>query len=281
MSATAIDFTYRYPFASGLSESRQGLGLSLATCGVSHDHPHFFDGRMREPQLVGRLLLGVSEVVTTHYFLPRPPLIDPVVTSSAAMLRVEGFSGCCGVYARADLPAEAFDRDIQGKGTTNVDFNSPMRAALSRLREHDEVRLAVGRNELALERGDEVVIEKKVTLPVRWVKGFSEVQAYQPALVQRLEVSPAEARQLIRSLPRGGVPKRPSYVVQSGRALRISQRESPGAIRVSGLHRLRVLEPLLLRAKCLTIWSDEDTGTSAWEIQYPTGRFFLMLSPEL
>ena len=60
MSAAAIDFTYRYPFASGLSDSKQGLGLTLATCGLSHEHPHFFDGRMREPQVVGCLLLAVS-----------------------------------------------------------------------------------------------------------------------------------------------------------------------------------------------------------------------------
>jgi len=156
LSAAAIAFTYRYSFASGLSDSKQELGLTLATCGLSHEHPHFSDGQMREPQVVGCLLLAVSEVARTHYFLPRPPLVDPVVTSNEAVLRFEGFSGFCGVYARADLSAQAFDRDIQGWGTTNVDFNNPMRTALSRPRDGDEVRLAVGREEVALERGEEL-----------------------------------------------------------------------------------------------------------------------------
>ena len=71
------------------------------------------------------MLLVLSDVVRTHFFLPQPALLDPVVTSNEAMLRFEGFSGCCGVYARVDLPAEAFDSDIQGRGTTNVDFNNP------------------------------------------------------------------------------------------------------------------------------------------------------------
>ncbi len=75
--------------------------------------------------------------------------------------------------------------------------------------------------------------------------------------------------------------KHPSYVVQSGRALRVSPRESPGAIQVSGLHRLRVLEPMLPRAGGLAVWSGEETGTSAWEVRFPTERLLLMLSPEL
>lgn len=281
MTSAALDFTYRYPFASGLGDTGRGPGLELATCGLSHDHPHFFEGRMRQPRVVGDMLLGLSDVVRTHFFLPRPPLMDPVITSSESMLRLEGFSGCCGVYARVDLPAEAFDQDIQGRGTTNVDFNNPLRATLTRLRDRDEVRLAVGRDKLALTRGDESVLEKKVKLPIRWIKGFSEVQAYQPGLCLAFEVSAADARPLLRSLPQGGAPKRPSYVVRSGRALRISQRESPGAVRVSGLHRLRILQTLLAQARFMRIWTDADTGISGWEIVFDAGRFFLMLSPEI
>ncbi len=61
MSVAAIDFTYRYPFASGMSDSDHGLGLSLATCGRSHERPYFFDGRIREPLVVGYLLLAEGE----------------------------------------------------------------------------------------------------------------------------------------------------------------------------------------------------------------------------
>jgi hypothetical protein len=40
-------------------------------------------------------------------------------------------------------------------------------------------------------------------LPVRWIKGFSEVQAYQPRMTPFFELSPLEIRELMRGLPRG------------------------------------------------------------------------------
>ena len=98
------------------------------------------------------MLLVLNQVVRTHFFLQRPPNLDPVVTSSESVIRFEGFSGCCGVYARIDLSSDAFDSEIQGRGTTNVDFNDRMRAELLRIRDTDEVRLSVGASELALRR---------------------------------------------------------------------------------------------------------------------------------
>lgn len=282
MSASGVlDFTYQYPFASTVEETDTGAALQLATCGAHHEHPHFFDGRLYEPRVVADMLLVLAEVVRTHFFVNRPALLDPVVTSSEAMLRFEGFSGCCGVYARVDLPADAFDGDIQSRGTTNVDFNSPMRSALSRLRDRENVRLSVGRQGVTLTRDDEAVVEKKVKLPVRWIKGFSEVQAYQPGLELRTEVSAVEARRFIQGLSRGGGAKRIQFVTQMGKSLRLSSREKPGAVPLSGTNRVRVLEPLLTKAKNLRLWSDGTAGTSAWEVEFFTGRFFLMLSPEL
>jgi hypothetical protein len=281
VTATALDFTYRYAFPSTVGERDGGIGLTLATCGARHEQPHFFRGRLLRPHEMGAMLLVLCEVVRTHFFLPRPANLDPVVTSSEAMLRFEGFSGCCGVYARVDLPAEAFDCDVQKHGTTNVDFNNPMRAALVRLRDHENTRLSVGADRVELTQGAECVVEKKVKLPIRWIKGFSEVQVYQPTMALKLEAPAAEARKFIRSLPRSGSPKQPSFVVPSGRALRLSQREARGAVRFCGTHRVRVLEPLLGMAKSLRLWADEKSGVTGWEVLFKSGRFFLTLSPEV
>jgi hypothetical protein len=281
MAAAALDFTHRYAYPSAVVEAPQGKGLVLATCGARHEQPHFFDGVVREPRVVGDMLLALTDVVRTHFFRPMPANLDPVVTSNEEMIRFEGFSGCCGVYARVDLSAQAFDSEIQGRGTTNVDFNEPMRASLMRLNDSEQVRLAVGREGVSLHRGDEQVVEKKVKLPIRWVKGFSEVQVYQPGLTLSLEVPGAEARRFVQSLPSSSAPKRPSFVVRTGRALRLSQRETRDAIRVSGVHRLRVLEPLMRKALGLRVWADANTGTSLWEVLYEHGRFSLMLSPEI
>ncbi len=281
MSA-ALDFTYQYGFASRVEPSPQGKPrLSLATCNADHARPYFFEGRVRQPKIMGEMLFALSDVVRTHFFLPRPALLDPVLTSNEGLLRLEGFSGCCGVYARVDLPAEAFDGECLGRGTTNVDFNAPMRNALMRLRDSEDVHFAVGADEVVLSKGSEKAVEKKVKLPLRWLKGFSEVQAYQPRLELKMEVSAAEALRFIRTLPKAAKPKMPSYAVSEGRSIRLSQRPQKGAVTLLGTHRVKVIEPLLVRAKSLKVWADDDSGASAWEVCYATGSFFLMISPEV
>lgn len=281
-AAPILDYTYRYPFASIVDKQDNGaMGLKLSTCDAKQQSPHFFEGKLLHPRECGDMLLVLSDVVRTHFFLPRPALLDPVVTSNERLLRFEGFSGCCGVYARVDLKQESFDAELVGRGTTNVDFNNPMRAALSRLRNNEDARLSVGAEAVTLERGGDAVVEKKVKLPVRWLKGFSEVQAYQPQLAMRIEVPGSEARRFIRSLPKAGAPKRPSFVVQTGNALRLSQREARGSVRLLGTHRVRVLEPLMAGCKSLRIWTDDGAGTSAWEVITEAGALFLMVSPEV
>lgn len=281
MSA-ALDFTYQYAFPSGVAANQNGRPqLSLATCDANLKAPHFFDGRVRQPRVLGEMLYTLSDVVRTHFFLPMPANLDPVLTSNEELLRLEGFSGCCGVYARVDLPAEAFDGECLGRGTTNVDFNTPMRNALLRLRDEEDVRFAVGADEVALSRGHEKTVEKKVKLPLRWIKGFSEVQAYQPRLELRMEVSAAEALKFVRTLPSASKPRMPSYAISAGRSIRLSQRPQKGAVPIFGTHRVKVIEALLPRAQSLRVWSDDDSGASAWEVRYAVGSFFLMISPEV
>jgi hypothetical protein len=193
--SAAIDFTYRYAFASQVAPSGAGRPqLSLATCDAHQAHPYFFEGRLRHPRMMGEMLHVLSDVVRTHFFLPRPEILDPVLTSNEDILRLEGFSGCCGVYARVDLPASAFDGERHGRGTTNVDFNAEMRSALLRLRDDEDVAFAVGAEEVVLSRGNQRTVEKKVKLPLRWIKGFSEVQAYQPRLEPRPTPCASSAR---------------------------------------------------------------------------------------
>lgn len=279
--AAAIDYTYRYPFPSALEETSSGASLSLATFTRGAENPYFFDGRMRDPRVLADMFLVLTDVVRTHFFMPMPVIMDPVLTSNDSMLRMEGFSGCCGVYARVDMSRDAFQGDVKERGTTNVDFNDPMRAALRKIRAQDEVRFAVGAEEVALEVADESVVEKKVKLPIRWIKGFSEVQAYQPRLELKYELPAAKALQLIRSMPSTAQPKTPSWVVGRSGSVRLSQRKQPGAVRILGTHRVRVLEPLIVNADTLRVWADDDSGTSAWEVVSETERLFLLISPEV
>lgn len=279
--STSIPHTYRYAYASQVAANDLGRPqLSLATSNSDLTQPHFFDGRARAPRELGQMLYTLSDVVRTHFFKQVPALLDPVVTSNEALLRLEGFSGCAGVYARVDLPRESFSGETFGRGTTNVDFNQPMRNALMRLRDGDDVDFAVGKDEVVLSKGGTATVEKKVNLPLRWIKGFSEVQNYQPHLDLKFDIPAPEALRFIRSLPKSSRPKLMSYAVSSGRGLRLSQRPARGSIRFSGTHRIKVLEPLLPQAKSLRVWADDESGTSAWEVVLPSGGFFLMLSPE-
>ena len=280
MAASALAFTYRYPYASGVVAAPRAQTLQLATCSAGDEHPHFFHGRIEQPRSVADMLLALLDVVRTHYFLPRLPQMDPVVTSNDAMLRFEGFSGCCGVYVRVDLETAGLAAERRGRGTTNVDFNLPMRAALMRLQDRERVEFSVGREAFALAHGESRVVEKKVRLPLRWIKGFSEVQAYLPRLVLRADINGAEARRFARSLPLASAPRQPSFVVPSASGLRLSQRPATGAVEISGVHRLRTLPGLAQRAERLRIWSDPATGASAWEVVFPVGRVTLLVSPE-
>jgi len=160
------------------------------------------------------------------------------------MLRFEGFSTCCGVYSRVDLRPDAFDVDLRGKGTTNVDFNERMRTALRRLTNRDDAAFQIGGRGVALVKGSEKIIERKVKLPVRWIKGFCEVQAYQPRLTPRYELTPLEARDLFRALPKANS-RIGCFVAKTGRAYRMTPTPKAGAVRVDGADRVRVLEPLL------------------------------------
>lgn len=116
---------------------------------------------------------------------------------------------------------------------------------------------------------------------MRWLKGFSEVQAYQLRLNLKMEVSGADALRFIRGLPKNAKPKMPSYIVSVGKSLRLSQRAQKGAVRILGTNRLKTIEPLLPRATKIRVWFDDDQGTSGWEVCFPVGSFFLLISPEI
>ena len=245
MTIETLEYTYDYAFASRVDEGC----IQLAACGGSVTGAHFFRGQLRHPRIIGDLLGTLATVVRTHFWEARPPNRDPVVTSSPAMLRLEGFSGCCSVYARVDLDERAFASAQQTYGTTNVDFNEPMRRELARLVEGEHAELSVGRETVVLRRGDQTVHERKVALPIRWIKAFGEVQVYQSQLVRQFEIPAAELRRLLANLPRNA--RQMMYVVPAGKTVHVSQRPAPGAVPLGGAGRLRVLQPLLPTAERL------------------------------
>ncbi|GAA2255576.1 SWIM zinc finger domain-containing protein [Streptomyces amakusaensis] len=281
-----------YARPSALESGAAGRLLGLETSGGltpagAQPHPTFFSGFLSSPQTAARGLLAVADVAAARYHDPTPrPLLDPVVTGNGDRLRFESFSGCCGVYARLDVLREGLDGAETGHGTTNVDVNNPLREALSRMTGDSPLHLRVGPGELAVTTLDGSVVEKKVPLPERWLRGFAEAQVATAGFDLRAELPAAEAVRFLRSLPRpsaGRASRGVSWVIASGRTLRPTTRPVPGAICLPGPERLAALQRVLRQAVALRVYgplaTDGVASSAAWEVVLPGMRLTLTLSP--
>src|SRR5262245_23693002 len=180
-------YSYQRPSALDLPAARLGLETSggVTTTGLVAN-PRFFTGFLAAPEQAAAGLLAVADVAQARYFNPQlTRLRDPVVTCGGDRLRFESFSGCCGVYARLDVLSGALDGEVHERGTTNVDVNGPLREALARVGPGDPLRLTVGPDELAVTTLDGQVVERKVPLPERWLRGLAEVQVLASRFDQR------------------------------------------------------------------------------------------------
>jgi hypothetical protein len=102
----------------------------------------------------------------------------------------------------------------------------------------DPLHLAVGPDELAVTTLDGPVVEKKVPLPERWLRGFAEVQVIAAAFDLRAELPAAEGLRFLRSLPGGRRQSGALWAVPAGRSLRLASRPASGAVCVPGPQRL-------------------------------------------
>ncbi|MEV0173825.1 SWIM zinc finger family protein [Streptomyces sp. NPDC050803] len=283
---------YRRPSALKSSADGGRLGLETsrgATPSGSVDHPRFFAGFLTAPQAASAGLLAVADVAAARYFRRQlTASLDPVVTGNGDRLRFESFSGCGGVYARLDVLTPGLDGSDVGHGTTNVDVNNPLREALSRIGTDDPLHMRVGPEELAVTTLDGPVVEKKVPLPDRWLRGFAESQVITAGFDLRADLPAAEAVRFLRGLPRAGVRGAaggPRWLVPAGGGLRPAFRAQPGAVCLPGPERLVALQRALRHATALRVYGPAVTvGTaataSAWELVLPGMRLTLTLSPD-
>ncbi|MFB7103051.1 SWIM zinc finger family protein [Streptomyces hydrogenans] len=279
-----------YARPSSLESTASGRLLGLETAGGltprgAEAHPRFFAGFLAAPQIAARGLLAVADVAAARYHQrTRPGSLDPVVTGNGDRLRFESFSGCGGVYARLDVLDEGLGGAETGHGTTNVDVNDPLREALSRMSGTDPLYLRVGPEEMAVTTLGGSVVEKKVPLPDRWLRGFAEAQVASARFDLRAELTGAEAVRFLRGLPRSQSRGRaPLWVVQAGRTLRPTTRPGPGAVCLPGPDRLMALERVLRFATGLRVYGPVPDGlasASAWEMTLPGMRLTLTLSPD-
>jgi hypothetical protein len=301
---TATEQRYTYARASAL---RDGGWLGLETCGGTvllagpASHPRFFTGFVTEPGPAAAGLLAVAQVAAERYFLTAAQHpCDPVVTCHGDRLRFESFSGDCGVYARLDVLPGSLDGQVHDRGTTNVDVNEPLRRSLARVGAMDRLHLTVGPDELAVTTADGPVVEKKVPLPGRWLRGFAETQVLLAGCDLRAELGATEAARFVRALPGGSIAggvtvsgarvtsgrwRGVHWLLPSGGTLRMTGGPVPGAVCLAGAHRLAALAPVLRYVQALRVYgpaagAGSQPCLSAWELSLPGMRLTLALSPE-
>ena len=301
--AAEVEQVYRYARPSRASLEPGGPAVVLATSGGrtssgADEHPHLFDGFLEHAEQSATGLLAVADVARTRFYVPPGMLArvlshaDPVITSNGDRLRFESLSPCCGVYARLDVLPAGLDRAPDASGTTNVDLNPPVRAALAGVVGGEPLHLAVGEH-LAVTTLDAVEVERRVPLPRRWVAAFGEVQHACAALRPVVEVDGPEARRFVQTVATGAGPAAPTWVAASGRGLRLTGRPGPGSVPMPGPDRLRALRPLLGHATGLRVYGPGAGGAagaapdarpapqvSAWELELRAARLVVVLSPE-
>lgn len=289
-----MEQTYQYKRASRVRFTELSADILLATSGgLGPDGmlvaPRFFDGFLGHAEQVAVALRACARVARTRFYVPPGMLAallraaDPVVTSNGDRLRFESFSACCGVYARFDVLPGALEGAAASRGTTNVDFNPPMRQALARVSGLDPLHISVGVDDVTIATMDGEVVEKRVPLPGRWLKGFAEVQVACARMTVLAELGAPGVRAFLRDLPKAW--RGPAWAAPAGIALRISPRNHHGAACAAGPDRLRVLQPLAPFATRLRVYGLADTGgqpvASAWELVCRDARFVVVLSPDV
>jgi hypothetical protein len=283
-----MEHDYRYAASSTVTAGDVLLATSGGcTSAGPAAAPRFFSGFLEHPGQAAACLLAVARVARTRFYVP-PGMVaailraaDPVVTSNGDRLRFESFSACCGVHVRFDALEGSLDGPALNTGTTNVDFNPPMREALARIGGGDPIRLEVGLDDVTVTTLDTSVVEKKVPLPERWLKGFAEVQVATARMAPRLETNAVEARRFIGSLPRQPSRAGATWVSPATNGLRLSTQPAAGAVPLPGPERLKPFEPLLRFARRLRVYSAEGQTGSAWEIELADARIVVTLSPDV
>ena len=275
--------TYQYNTPSSLIRKGNAEELFLAKYSEiqkNTDVPCFFWGNVKNPFIMARCLITLSNIVKSSFNMSAfqiSLLKDPIVTAGNNRVRFEGFSHCAGVYARVDVLPEGVNGEFLENGTTNVDFNQSMLTALGGIRQNEKVMLSIGEKQVGLHLDGGKVVERKVPLPTKWIKGLSTVQIYLSKAERVHTFNKIQTQQLFRGIPKGQV-KNDYYLIIRGNIPAFTPVKSANAICVGGLHRLRLLEPLIPYIDKMQVYPHPTMQSTTWQLYFGDIRFSFSLS---
>lgn len=276
------DLEYNYKGISTYSKTKGINNLVLAhqtEIEEVNNIPCFFWGSLTDPYVTAKCWTTIAKVVRSSFGPIPPSLRDPIVSAGSERLRFEGFSSCNGVYVRLDMKPEAIDGEFIANGTTNVDFNEPMLNALNAIQKNEKVTLAVGQQDVQVMTSKAKVTEKKVTLPMRWIKGLTSVQLYLAYMDIKFELNKIQTIQLFQSLPKGTV-KGDFFITKRAGKFMFSTLATADSIRIGGVQRLRLLEGILAIVDKIFIYESADKQTCAIVAEFGKMQLLMAFSPD-
>ena len=274
--------SYQYQSQSSLSkeQGKENLLLSKFNEVDKGSAPCFFWGKLNNPYELSRCLITLSNTVQSSFNLSpfqMALLKDPIVTAGNNQIRFEGFSHCAGVYARVDVLEQGQDGEFLENGTTNVDFNTPLISELGKIKKNDDLVLSVGKKEVGFHKDGESFIERKVPLPSKWIKGLTTVQHYFSESECTLTLNRVQAIQLFKTIPNGKV-KTDYCLIRRGARYSFSPMKSVNAICIGGIHRLRLLQPLIPLINELKIYSHQQMQSVTFILCFEELHFVFSVS---
>src|SRR5215469_8377784 len=198
-----MEIALAYDRRTSLALSPGGTALDFAANLLRK--PVSFRGRVRDPLLLRQLLSALHSTVVSDLRWNEEAwltTLDPVITVHHDQLFFEAFSSDQSAYVRLSAPLDLFETEGDVRyGTTNIDFNYPLRAALRHLRSARRTVLRIGASGMGVTTSVGTAaldhFERKVDVPESWLKGFLQVQGALAMPAYRFDVHPADLLSVI------------------------------------------------------------------------------------
>ncbi|WP_405575492.1 SWIM zinc finger family protein [Winogradskyella sp. Asnod2-B02-A] len=280
MASETLSYKYNSQSRITSTKGKENLLLSKFNEVEKGNSPCFFWGKLNNPYELSRCLITLSNTVQSSFNLSPFQLAllkDPIVTAGNNQIRFEGFSHCAGVYARVDVLENGQDGEFIENGTTNVDFNTPLISELGKIKKNDDLVLSVGEKEVGFHKEGESFIERKVPLPSKWIKGLTTVQHYFSESDYALTLNRIQALQLFKTIPNGKV-KTDYFLIKRGNKYLFSPLKSNSAVCIGGIHRLKLLQPLIPLINEMKIYPQKDMQSVTFILCFNDLNFVFSIS---
>jgi hypothetical protein len=211
-----MEVTLAYDGPSTVVTTPDVSALTIAT--NRRRAPVSFSGRVKAPYLLRQLLLALQRVVLSDLrWLDEDEwlrTLDPVITVHHDQIFFEAFSNDQSSYARLSASLDAFEPQGEIRyGTTNIDFTDQLRDALTHLRSSRRTLFSIGATGLAVSTAVGASarehVERKVTLPDEWLKGFLQVQSAFAMRAYLFDARPVDVLSIIAFLEENKPPSLP------------------------------------------------------------------------